>query len=78
MSFAFSTCNKDVYHEFEDALVNAHAQRVLLFAAAANSGGKLAVHIQLLIRTLLPFIRPIYMIIVRYLAPRRYLTIFTW
>ncbi|KAF3068142.1 hypothetical protein CFAM422_008152 [Trichoderma lentiforme] len=41
MSFRFPTCNKDVYHELEDALANAHAKRVLLFAAASNSGGKL-------------------------------------
>ncbi|KAL6692070.1 hypothetical protein J3F84DRAFT_397291 [Trichoderma pleuroticola] len=41
MSFGFPTCNMDDYHELEDALANAHAKRVLLFAAASNSGGKL-------------------------------------
>lgn len=41
MSFGFPTCNMDEYHELEDALANAHAKRVLLFAAASNSGGKL-------------------------------------
>ncbi|KAJ4861912.1 subtilase family domain-containing protein [Trichoderma breve] len=41
MSFGFPTCNMDDYQELEDALANAHAKRVLLFAAASNSGGKL-------------------------------------
>lgn len=40
MSFGFTTCDMDDYHELEDALANAHAKRVLLFAAASNSGGK--------------------------------------
>ncbi|KAL6817784.1 peptidase S8/S53 domain-containing protein [Trichoderma sp. SZMC 28015] len=40
-SFGFPTCNLDDYYELEDALANAHAKRVLLFAAASNSGGNL-------------------------------------
>ncbi|EHK50330.1 hypothetical protein TRIATDRAFT_81264 [Trichoderma atroviride IMI 206040] len=41
MSFGFPTCNTADYHELEAALAHAHANRVLLFAAASNSGGKL-------------------------------------
>ncbi|KAL6804134.1 peptidase S8/S53 domain-containing protein [Trichoderma sp. SZMC 28012] len=41
MSFGFPTCSMDDYHELEDALANAHAKRVLLFAAASNCGGRL-------------------------------------
>ncbi|KAL7951536.1 pfs domain-containing protein [Trichoderma barbatum] len=41
MSFGFPTRDIDDYRELESALRNAHANRVLLFAAASNSGGKL-------------------------------------
>ncbi|KAL7938794.1 peptidase S8/S53 domain-containing protein [Trichoderma chlorosporum] len=41
MSFGFPTCAIENYSELESALANAHAKRVLLFAAASNSGGTL-------------------------------------
>ncbi|KAL7910879.1 pfs domain-containing protein [Trichoderma velutinum] len=41
MSFGFPTCEIDGYHEIQEAITNAHANHVLLFAAASNSGGKL-------------------------------------
>ncbi|UKZ49883.1 hypothetical protein TrVGV298_004136 [Trichoderma virens] len=40
MSFGFPACDMYDYQELEDALANAQAKRVLLFAAASNSGGR--------------------------------------
>ncbi|QYS96040.1 Peptidase_S8 domain-containing protein [Trichoderma simmonsii] len=41
MSFGFRTREIDGYHEIQEAITNAHAKHVLLFAAASNSGGSL-------------------------------------
>ncbi|KAI0183575.1 pfs domain-containing protein [Xylaria flabelliformis] len=41
MSFGFPTCDTEDYIELENALANAYANKVLLFAAASNDGGRL-------------------------------------
>ncbi|KAI0553245.1 pfs domain-containing protein [Xylaria curta] len=41
MSFGFPTCDIEDYIELEHALANAYANKVLLFAAASNDGGRL-------------------------------------
>ncbi|KAI1757959.1 pfs domain-containing protein [Xylaria castorea] len=41
MSFGFPTCDVEDYIELERALTNAYANKVLLFAAASNNGGRL-------------------------------------
>jgi hypothetical protein len=41
MSFGFPTCSIDGYSELENALMNAYASHILLFAAASNNGGRL-------------------------------------
>ncbi|KAI1112785.1 pfs domain-containing protein [Nemania sp. NC0429] len=41
MSFGYPDCKSDDYPLLENALLNAHANHVLLFAAASNEGGRL-------------------------------------